>query len=242
MADTGSEGQSGFSVQGQDVTPPVTFGSVSAVRQSDQISLNWKAAVDNQTSSRQLRYKIYIRNVERQNQQPVPAWTLVALLTGATGQINYTVRGLDPSELYEILVKAEDSVGNQSSYPTVVVAPSDTYPPVILDGDIRIFGLSQSSVKLKWVGAIDQSPDQNTLLYRVSLCKNPNILRPTETYQFSDCDLVKSPWMTNQLEVAFTGLQSGRQFWVVLEVQDTAGNKTRYPIKSFTTLNPLGDH
>ena len=181
------------------------------------LSLKWTAATDDKTATGKLRYQV-LYNVKGSSEvktSEVKENMLALTLTGLTEKTTYVVK-----------VKVMDEAGNTAEYQAKEVttpAEPDTQAPTPAAISDRITVTDQTAT-LSWDAATDNRTSFEGLRYQVFWKVNGS----TEVKNSG------AP-KTGMFSYVIKELTPSTTYTVWVEVFDKAGNKAKYPEKTFTT-------
>ena len=181
------------------------------------LSLKWTAATDNKTAAGKLRYQV-LYNVKGSSEvktSEVKENMLALSLTGLTEKTTYVVK-----------VKVMDEAGNTAEYQAKEVttpAEPDTQAPTPAAISDRITVTDQTAT-LSWEAATDNKTSFEGLRYQVFWKVNGS----TEVKNSGAPKAGMFNYVIKELTPSTT-------YTVWVEVLDKAGNKAKYPEKTFTT-------
>jgi len=181
------------------------------------LSLKWTAATDDKTAAGKLRYQV-LYNVKGSSEvktSELKENMLVLTLTGLTEKTTYVVK-----------VKVMDEAGNTAEYQAKEVttpAEPDTQAPTPAAISDRITVTDQTAT-LSWEAATDNKTSFEGLRYQVFWKVNGSAeVKNSGTPQAA------------MFSYVIKGLTPSTTYTVWVEVFDKAGNKAKYPEKTFTT-------
>ena len=181
------------------------------------LSLKWTAATDDKTATGKLRYQV-LYNVKGSSEvktSEVKENMLALTLTGLTEKTTYVVK-----------VKVMDEAGNTAEYQAKEVttpAAPDTQAPTPAAISDRITVTDQTAT-LSWEAATDNKTSFEGLRYQVFWKVNGSA-------EVKNSGTPKAAFFSYTIE----GLTPNTTYTVWVEVLDKAGNKAKYPEKTFTT-------
>ena len=181
------------------------------------LNLKWTAATDNKTIAEKLRYQV-LYNVKGSSEvktSEVKENMLALSLTGLTEKTTYVVK-----------VKVMDEAGNTAEYQAKEVttpAEPDTQAPTPAAISDRITVTDQTAT-LSWEAATDNKTSFEGLRYQVFWKVNGS----TEVKNSGAPKAGMFNYVIKELTPSTT-------YTVWVEVLDKAGNKAKYPEKTFTT-------
>ena len=183
----------------------------------NSVLVKWTAATDNKTVAEKLRYQV-LYNVKGSSEvktSEVKENMLVLTLTGLTEKTTYVVK-----------VKVMDEAGNTAEYEAKEVttpAELDTQAPTPAAISDRITVTDQTAT-LSWETAKDNRTSFDDLRYQVFWKVNGS----------ADVQNSGAP-KAGMFSYVIKGLTPSTTYTVWVEVLDKAGNKAKYPEKTFTT-------
>ena len=181
------------------------------------LNLKWTAATDDKTATGKLRYQV-LYNVKGSSEvktSEVKENMLALTLTGLTEKTTYIVK-----------VKVMDEAGNTAEYQAKEVttpAEPDTQAPAPAAISDRITVTDQTAT-LSWEAATDNKTSFEGLRYQVFWKVNGST-------EVKNSGAPKTGMFSYKIE----GLTPSTSYTVWVEVFDKAGNKAKYPEKTFTT-------
>ena len=183
----------------------------------NSVLVKWTAATDNKTVAEKLRYQV-LYNVKGSSEvktSELKENMLVLTLTGLTEKTTYVVK-----------VKVMDEAGNTAEYQAKEVttpAESDTQAPTPAAISDRITVTDQTAT-LSWETATDNRTSFDDLRYQVFWkAQGSTEVQNSGTPQAA------------MFSYVIKGLAPNTTYTVWVEVFDKAGNKAKYPEKTFTT-------
>ena len=193
-------------------------GAISeATATFNTLNLKWTAATDNKTVAEKLRYQV-LYNVKGSGEvktSELKENMLILTLTGLTEKTTYVVK-----------VKVMDEAGNTAEYEAKEVttpAELDTQAPTPAAISDRITVTDQTAT-LNWEAATDNRTSFDDLRYQVFWKVNGSAEEKNSgTPQAA------------MFSYVIKGLTPNTTYTVWVEVSDKAGNKAKYPEKTFTT-------
>ena len=194
-------------------------GAISeATATFNTLNLKWTAATDNKTAAGKLRYQV-LYNVKGSSEvktSELKENMLVLTLTGLTEKTTYVVK-----------VKVMDEAGNTAEYQAKEVttpAEPDTQAPTPAAISDRITVTDQTAT-LSWEAATDNKTSFEGLRYQVFWKVNGSA-------EVKNSGAPKTGMFSYKIE----GLTPSTSYTIWVEVFDKAGNKAKYPEKTFTTV------
>ena len=181
------------------------------------LNLKWTAATDDKTAAGKLRYQV-LYNVKGSSEvktSEVKENMLALTLTGLTEKTTYIVK-----------VKVMDEANNATDYEAKEVttpAEPDTQAPTPAAISDRITVTDQTAT-LSWEAATDNKTSFEGLRYQVFWKVNGST-------EVKNSGAPKTGMFSYKIE----GLTPSTSYTVWVEVFDKAGNKAKYPEKTFTT-------
>ena len=139
-----------------DDKAPTVGNSIITVtdRKVNSISIRWNAASDNDTTTNQIRYEVYLNGVKKY---------------GEKNLTSYTFTGLTPYTQYKVLVKAFDEAGNALSYTEVTTRTLDNKAPTVGSSVITVTDRKVNSISIRWNAASDNDTTTGQIRYEVYL-------------------------------------------------------------------------
>ena len=193
-------------------------GAISeATATFNTLNLKWTAATDNKTVAEKLRYQV-LYNVKGSSEvktSELKENMLVLTLTGLTEKTTYVVK-----------VKVMDEAGNTAEYEAKEVttpAELDTQAPTPAAISDRITVTDQTAT-LSWETATDNRTSFDDLRYQVFWKVNGSA-------EVKNSGTPKA----GMFSYVIKELTPNTSYTVWVEVSDKAGNKAKYPEKTFTT-------
>ena len=193
-------------------------GAISeATATFNTLNLKWTAATDNKTVAEKLRYQV-LYNVKGSSEvktSELKENMLVLTLTGLTEKTTYVVK-----------VKVMDEAGNTAEYQakevTTPAEPDNQAPtPAAISDRITV---TDQTATLSWEAATDNKTSFEGLRYQVFWKVNGSAeVKNSGTPQAA------------MFSYVIKGLTPSTTYTVWVEVFDKAGNKAKYPEKTFTT-------
>ena len=193
-------------------------GAISeATATFNTLNLKWTAATDNKTIAEKLRYQV-LYNVKGSSEvktSEVKENMLALTLTGLTEKTTYVVK-----------VKVMDEAGNTAEYQakevTTPAEPDNQAPtPAAISDRITV---TDQTATLSWEAATDNKTSFEGLRYQVFWKVNGSA-------EVKNSGAPKAAFFSYKIE----GLTPNTTYTVWVEVFDKAGNKAKYPEKTFTT-------
>ena len=181
------------------------------------LSLKWTAATDDKTAAGKLRYQV-LYNVKGSSEvktSEVKENMLALTLTGLTEKTTYIVK-----------VKVMDEANNATDYEakevTTPAEPDNQAPtPAAISDRITV---TDQTATLSWEAATDNKTSFEGLRYQVFWKVNGSA-------EVKNSGTPKAAFFSYKIE----GLTASTTYTVWVEVFDKAGNKAKYPEKTFTT-------
>ena len=181
------------------------------------LSLKWTAATDDKTAAGKLRYQV-LYNVKGSSE--------VKTSELKENMLALTLTGLTEKTTYVVKVKVMDEAGNTAEYQAKEVttpAEPDTQAPTPAAISDRITVTDQTAT-LSWEAATDNKTSFEGLRYQVFWKVNGSA-------EVKNSGTPKAAFFSYKIE----GLTASTTYTVWVEVFDKAGNKAKYPEKTFTT-------
>ena len=183
----------------------------------NSVLVKWTAATDNKTVAEKLRYQV-LYEVKGSGEVKTSALK--------ENMLNFTLTGLTEKTTYVVKVKVMDEAGNTAEYEAKEVttpAAPDTQAPTPAAISDRITVTDQTAT-LNWEGATDNRTSFDDLRYQVFWkAQGSTEVQNSGTPQAAIFSYV------------IKGLTPNTTYTVWVEVSDKAGNKAKYPEKTFTT-------
>ena len=193
-------------------------GAISeATATFNTLNLKWTAATDNKTVAEKLRYQV-LYNVKGSSE--------VKTSELKENMLALTLTGLTEKTTYIVKVKVMDEAGNTAEYQAKEVttpAEPDTQAPAPAAISDRITVTDQTAT-LSWEAATDNKTSFEGLRYQVFWKVNGST-------EVKNSGAPKTGMFSYKIE----GLTPSTSYTVWVEVFDKAGNKAKYPEKTFTT-------
>ena len=183
----------------------------------NSVLVKWNAATDNKTAAEKLRYQVLyeVKGSGEVKTSALKENMLVLTLIGLTEKTTYVVK-----------VKVMDEAGNTAEYQAKEVttpAELDTQAPTPAAISDRITVTDQTAT-LSWETAKDNQTSFDDLRYQVFWKANGST-------EVQNSGTPKAAFFSYKIE----GLAPSTTYTVWVEVLDKAGNKAKYPEKTFTT-------
>ena len=183
----------------------------------NSVLVKWNAATDNKTAAEKLRYQV-LYEVKGSGEVKTSALK--------ENMLNFTLTGLTEKTTYVVKVKVMDEAGNTAEYQAKEVttpAELDTQAPTPAAISDRITVTDQTAT-LNWEGATDNRTSFDDLRYQV-------FWKAQGSTEVQNSGTPKAAFFSYKIE----GLTPNTSYTVWVEVFDKAGNKAKYPEKTFTT-------
>ena len=198
-------------IKTSDYEAPVASSRVLTLTTSrDTITVSWKPATDNVTSSGNIIYKIY-RTEGDVWQSPVKQ----------RGGSYYTFNCLKSATRYSIRVEAVDEAGNTYSYSDNAIMTKDFERPKVTNSTLTL-SATRYDVTVKWTPATDLVTSSGNILYKIYRTEGGAWQTPKQLRGGSSCQ--------------FTGLKPATRYSFRVEAIDEAGNTYQYSDNSTYTL------
>ena len=203
-------GQSFNTVTADHTAPEVKSSGYSVSGLSgDGFTLAWAAAKDNITISKNIRYRVFIKEHGQAWGNPTP----VQELTGIT---TYTFTGLKGGTEYDFYVEALDAAGNSTKYPEASKSIPDAEPPRAGSKMVTVSDITPHGFTISWEPASDSVTPNEKIRYKVWLTPSDNV-----------------KWNTVHEEAGissytFTGLKEATAYSFFVEAYDEANQKFKY--------------
>ena len=193
-------------------------GAISEVTATfNTLNLKWTAATDNKTVAGKLRYQV-LYNVKGSSE--------VKTSELKENMLALTLTGLTEKTTYVVKVKVMDEAGNTAEYQAKEVttpAEPDTQAPTPAAISDRITVTDQTAT-FSWEAATDNKTSFEGLRYQVFWKVNGSA-------EVKNSGTPKAAFFSYKIE----RLAPSTTYTVWVEVSDKAGNKAKYPEKTFTT-------
>ena len=183
----------------------------------NSVLVKWNAATDNKTAAEKLRYQV-LYEVKGSGEVKTSALK--------ENMLNFTLTGLTEKTTYVVKVKVMDEAGNTAEYQAKEVttpAEPDTQAPTPAAISDRITVTDQTAT-LSWEAATDNKTSFEGLRYQV-------FWKANGSGEVKNSGTPKAAFFSYKIE----GLTPSTTYIVWVEVFDKAGNKAKYPEKTFTT-------
>lgn len=192
-----------------DDTPP-KFNGVGLVVGVDATTLrvSWLPAIDDTFAPSEITYDVYVATSPGGQSFVTPTATV-------TGETTVLVGGLQRETTYYVVVHARDPLGNVAESTKELAGSTlpDTTGPT-LSGPPTLAALSNTSMRVSWSPATDDSYLPDELTYRVyygTTSGGPYTAGPTTA--------------AGVLTVDITGLEAEKTYYVVVRARDPSGNQ-----------------
>ena len=200
------------------VAPTVKNSAIKVTATSyDSISIAWEPATDNATEQNKIRYKVWLKH----NGAPSGAWRAVEDKKGIS---SFTFTDLTLNTKYDFYIEAFDEVGNVLRYPDpksykTASTLADTTAPAVKKNDIKVIGITRTSISIKWDPAMDDITPKDKIRYQIwlSLYNDPN-----DTWKKVEDQYGISSY-------TFNGLKEGTEYAFQIRAFDEVGNALVYP-------------
>ncbi len=152
-----------------DVTAPTFAGLRTATALSSlSVKLDWSAATDNTSAASDIKYRVYFATTSGGQNFAAPITTTS---NGATSIVYSS--GLAPDSTYYYVVRAVDAFGNEDTnvVERSVTTAKDLVAP-IFSGATTAVASSETSVKVSWALATDDTTSQTAITYSVCCSTN----------------------------------------------------------------------
>ena len=222
-----------------DATAPVagntgtlTFTSVGTTG----FTVSWTHATDNITAQEKLTYQVFYSTT------PSNVLTVDSIDTSnpstqgtiAPGGTSLALSTLSSNTTYYVNVVVTDETGNRGIYtagPTTTSQTPDTTPPTVGTPTLTISNLSATSLTVTWSAATDDRSSPSTLQYQLYSSTSDNIGTVDNA--------IANGTTVGSLATVLTGnkidLTANTTYYFNVVVQDEAGNKSAYTMKSQAT-------
>jgi hypothetical protein len=212
-------GPSGMVTEAGTLDSPPTFaGAVSAAAASDSsLQITWAPGSDDVTPADQLKYDIYVAASAGKENFGQPT------AVSPPGAASMVVYNLQPDMAYSIVVRAEDSAGNQDANTTEIsgTPTKDTTAPTFA-GATAADGTGASTVKVSWAAATDDLTPAEGISYAV-------YWSDTEAGATAGVlSMITAPGATSAVVDHLPTPSSTYYFYV--QARDAAGNASKSPM------------
>lgn len=214
-----------------NIPPTVNNASLTALNlTSDGVTFSWKAATDNVSNEKTLRYALYYSTSPYMYTVPYIETNGTMLTNYTSGKLTATVSGLTSGQVYYFNIIVKDQADNKSCYAAFTLKiGKDIEPPVPGNMVISKSNIKASEVTLSWEKASDTVTEQSKLVYTLYQSESNNI------GTVADCEkngkaVMKAAADTNTYRV--TGLKQTLSYYFNVVVADEAGNKACYQMTS----------
>lgn len=204
--------------------------------QPESLVLHWTAAGDEATPVQQLLYSVYHSTVPCASIETVRAQA-AATVSDAAGITQLKIGGLTPGAQYYFYIIVSDHEGNSALYPQLVrqmpVTGDGLAPQPGNSGVMATASVQQSSVRLTWNTASDETSPSELLRYRVFYTDSGsafNSVADIEAYGIPAGD-----WVYNTNALTVSGLQSETRYRFNVIVSDQGGNRASYQMLETVT-------
>ena len=200
-----------------DTEAPKAGAITEATTTFNSLSLKWTAATDNKTAAEKLRYQV-VYQVKGSGEVKTSELT--------ENRQELTLTGLPEKTTYVVKVKVLDEANNATEYEAKEVTTAaipDTEAPTPATISERI-AVTDQTATLSWETATDNRTSFDDLRYQVFWKVNGSAEEKNSgTPQAA------------MFSYVIKGLTPNTTYTVWVEVSDKAGNKAKYPEKTFTT-------
>ena len=183
----------------------------------NSLSLKWTAATDNKTAAEKLRYQV-VYQVKGSGEVKTSELT--------ENRQELTLTGLPEKTTYIVKVKVLDEANNATEYEAKEVTTAaipDTEAPTPATISERM-PVTDQTATLSWETAKDNQTSFDDLRYQV-------FWKAQGSTEVKNSGTPKAAFFSYKIE----GLAPSTSYTVWVEVFDKAGNKAKYPEKTFTT-------
>ena len=208
---------------GADISPPVFAGASSATALSPtSIQVSWTEAIDDQDPQASIIYNLYVATASGTQNFATPDDT------SPPGVASHVLTGLLPNTTYYIVVRAEDTSGNEDTNTTEVsdTTPNGDIDPPVFGGVVSATAISPTEVQLTWTEATDDTDPQSAIIYNIYLATTP------AGQNFATPDDVSAPGVATH---TVTSLADGTTYYFVVRAEDTSGNEDSNVIEASDT-------
>ena len=213
-----------------DMTPPIFGGATGAsALGSNSVQVDWAAASDDTDPPSGIVYNVYAATLSGGQNFATPDVTSPA---GATSEI---VGGLAPLTTYYIVVRAEDTSGNEDANLVEVSATTTAGPdltPPVFGGATGATPLGNTSIQVDWLDASDNVDLPSAIIYNVYVAITPG------GQNFATPDVTSPAGATSQV---VGSLSPGTTYYVVVRAEDTSGNEDANVVEVSATTTASGD-
>ncbi len=200
-----------------DTEAPKAGAITEATTTFNSLSLKWTAATDNKTAAEKLRYQV-VYQVKGSGEVKTSELT--------ANRLELTLTGLPEKTTYVVKVKVLDEANNATEYEAKEVTTAaipDTEAPTPATISERI-AVTDQTATLSWETAKDNQTSFEGLRYQV-------FWKAQGSTEEKNSGTPKAAMFSYKIE----GLAPSTTYTVWVEVFDKAGNKAKYPEKTFTT-------
>ena len=200
-----------------DTEAPKAGAITEATTTFNSLSLKWTAATDNKTAAEKLRYQV-VYQVKGSGEVKTSELT--------ENRQELTLTGLPEKTTYVVKVKVLDEANNATEYEAKEVTTAaipDTEAPTPATISERI-AVTDQTATLSWETAKDNQTSFEGLRYQV-------FWKAQGSTEEKNSGTPKAAMFSYKIE----GLAPSTTYTVWVEVFDKAGNKAKYPEKTFTT-------
>jgi len=208
-----------------DDTPPTFGGATDAIAAGAAIQIQWDPASDNIDDVLDIRYNIYA-NVDSTPGLVTPTATTIP------GAASYALTNLPLNTNYKIIVRAEDTSGNEDDNTIEVSATTgasaDESPPTF-NGIVLLQPTGPTTMYAAWDPAMDDTTAQANIVYDVYVATSDG------GHNFTTPTLSTAPGVTNS---TLTGLLPDTSYWVVVRARDISGNQDQNTVQAVAVTDP----
>jgi len=198
------------------------------------IVIEWEPASDNKSAAATLVYEVfYSESAVAKTVDTIENTSSGGKANG--GSVSTEVTGLTPGTQYYFYIVVTDQAGNKAVYPVKQASTSSTppNPRVGNDGQIVVSNIEESSLKLTWTPATDDSTPAADLQYAVWRSAEQNINSPGD---IEANGTLEKNFEGNYTTFSATGLSPSSTYYFNIVVKDNDGNKSSYRQIATATL------
>ncbi|MCZ6692008.1 MAG: Ig-like domain-containing protein [Planctomycetota bacterium] len=220
----------------QDTMAPLFGGATGATEISNTaIEVTWMDAVDDIDPASAIVYNVYVAQISGMQNFALPDATT---LPGANLHV---IGSLSPGTTYFIVVRAEDTSGNEDMNTMEVFATTtavgDVIDPIFL-GLVSATAVSPTEIELMWNAATDNVAPPSQIIYNIYFATVAGM------QNFAVPDATTAPGVVTQL---ITGLTEDTDYYFVVRAEDPSGNEEsnvvevleRSSVSFFLQVQPL---
>ncbi len=213
----------------------ITVSGITA----NTLILNWQAANDTKTAQLNLAYAVY-RSTDGSD-KTVDEWESETLVQDyTTGLLQQRVERLSPNSTYYFIVIVKDMAGNKALYTmkdsTTTEYIDTTVPVPGGDGIITASSVTANSLVLSWTEGSDDTTLPGGLEYAVYQSATGNIGTVEECESNGTLIQNYTPALTTR---NMTGLLPETEYYFIVVVKDSAGNRSAYKLTVQTTAEEV---